>query len=122
MPISGYCQKVYEIVINRDTVTVMPKYHAKQLARERIMYRAAKEQLKEKDCLIYDLNTHIKTFKNIIAEQKKNISDYITKDSISVEIVKSYQREIESEQKKGGFKKVLPYIATVLAFILGTAI
>lgn len=122
MPILTYSQRVYETVIKGDTVTVIPKHHAKQLAKERIMYKSLQVQLKEKDSLIDILNMHINTYKGIINGQQQNISDYKKRDSISTEISKSYQREIETLNKKNGFKKIFPYIAGVLGFILGIAL
>ena len=90
---------VYEIVSGKDTLVVMPKYHAKELAKERVMFQSAIEEAAAKDSQIENLNQSLFDYKGINSQLKTSL--YLTQEENNTQklLLDNYKENVDLLEK-----------------------
>lgn len=115
---------VWEMVIGVDTVTVIRKDHAKDLARERVNYWYLLEEVKEKGTLIDGLRESLSKAK----EEREIWSELVKEKDSRLEFSKQYQQSqgrtigLLEDQLKSQKRSTFIYILIAILGITGMVI
>jgi hypothetical protein len=90
---------VYEIQLDGEILTVMPREHGKYLAKERVLFEEARDMLLAKDLRISELENTISQFKGINMTLTEALADKSEESTLNLQLAQSFEKQAKKNER-----------------------